>query len=100
MYFDRNINGNKDGKNFESCVKLGEFHFILAITEVSNMETLIAFFLPLSTALQFCRGHNWQNNSQYWQIAPATPRTYGLYRLLGSSKFAGSTGEWCHLRNN
>ena len=40
MYFDRNNNGNKDGKNFESCVKLGEFNFRLAITEVSNMETL------------------------------------------------------------
>ena len=31
MYFDRNINGNKDGKILrainESCVTLGEFHF-------------------------------------------------------------------------
>ena len=45
MYFDRNINGNKDGKRNlrainETCVTLGEFHFRLAITEVSNMETL------------------------------------------------------------
>ena len=40
MYFDTNINEKEDGKIFraidESCVTLGEFHFRLAIIEVSK----------------------------------------------------------------
>ena len=37
MYFDRNINGNKNGKFLRainvSCVTLGEFHFSQALCE-------------------------------------------------------------------